>query len=337
MNYLNTISELPWNISQEENLDPAKAEEVLDKDHYGLEKIKQRIVQFLAVRKLTKNNQGTILCFYGPPGVGKTSLGQSIAEALNRKFYRISLGGVRDEAEIRGHRRTYVGSMPGVIISSLIKVKTNNPVFLLDEIDKMGSGNRGDPGAALLEVLDPAQNTKFTDHFLSTPFDLSKIMFIATANSLETIHPALLDRLEVIDLSGYSIEEKVQISKQYLVPRQLKLNGITEQIFEIKDPEIRTVITEFTMESGVRNLERALGSICRVVAYRYAVAESQEKFEKVTVDNSIIEEALGNNKIDTFLHERITKPGVAIGLAYTPVGGRCLLIETTKFPGSGSI
>ncbi len=227
--------------------------------------------------------------------------------------------------------------MPGVIISSLIKVKTNNPVFLLDEIDKMGSGNRGDPGAALLEVLDPAQNTKFTDHFMSTPFDLSKIMFIATANSLETIHPALLDRLEVIDLSGYSIEEKVQISKQYLVPRQLKLNGITEQIFEIKDPEIRTVITEFTMESGVRNLERALGSISRVVAYRYAVAESKEKFEKITVDNSIIEEALGNKKIDTFLYERITKPGVAIGLAYTPVGGRCLLIETTKFPGSGSI
>ena len=228
MNYLQTISELPWNDSQEENLDPKKAEEVLERDHYGLEKIKQRIIQFLAVRKLTKDNQGTILCFYGPPGVGKTSLGKSIAEALNRKFYRVALGGVRDEAEIRGHRRTYVGSMPGTIISSLKKVKTNNPVFLLDEIDKMGHGNRGDPGAALLEVLDPAQNNKFIDHFLATPFDLSKVMFIATANSLETIHPALLDRMEVIDLSGYSIDEKVQIAKQYLVPRQLKQNGISE-------------------------------------------------------------------------------------------------------------
>ena len=209
LNYLQTIADLPWNTSQEENLDPAKAEVILDRDHYGLDQIKQRIIQFLAVRKLTKDNQGSILCFYGPPGVGKTSLGKSIAEALNRKFYRVALGGVRDEAEIRGHRRTYVGSMPGVIISSLKKIKTNNPVFLLDEIDKMGKDARGDPGAALLEVLDPAQNNKFTDHFLSTPFDLSKIMFIATANSLETIHPALLDRMEVIDLSGYSIDEKL--------------------------------------------------------------------------------------------------------------------------------
>lgn len=337
MNYLQTIADLPWNTSQEENLDPAKAEVILDRDHYGLDQIKQRIIQFLAVRKLTKDNQGSILCFYGPPGVGKTSLGKSIAEALNRKFYRVALGGVRDEAEIRGHRRTYVGSMPGVIISSLKKIKTNNPVFLLDEIDKMGKDARGDPGAALLEVLDPAQNNKFTDHYLSTPFDLSKIMFIATANSLETIHPALLDRMEVIDLSGYSIDEKLQIAKQYLVPRQVKQNGITEAIFEMKDPEIRTVITEYTMESGVRNLERAIGSICRTVAYKYAVAEEQESFEKVTVDNAIIQEALGNKKIDSLLHERITKPGVAIGLAYTSVGGRCLLIETTKFPGSGQV
>ena len=227
--------------------------------------------------------------------------------------------------------------MPGVIISSLKKINTNNPVFLLDEIDKMGKDARGDPGAALLEVLDPAQNNKFTDHFLSTPFDLSKIMFIATANSLETIHPALLDRMEVIDLSGYSIDEKLQIAKQYLVPRQVKQNGITDEVFQINDAELRTVITEYTMESGVRNLERAIGSICRVVAYRYAIAEKPEEFEQVVVDNSIIQEALGNKKIDSMLHERITKPGVAIGLAYTTVGGRCLLIETTKFPGTGNL
>ena len=314
-----------------------RAEEILDRDHYGLETIKQRIIQFLAVRKLTKDNQGSILCFYGPPGVGKTSLGKSIAEALNRKFYRVALGGVRDEAEIRGHRRTYVGSMPGVIISSLKKIKTNNPVFLLDEIDKMGKDARGDPGAALLEVLDPAQNSNFTDHFLSTPFDLSKIMFIATANSLDTIHPALLDRMEVIDLTGYSIDEKLQIAKQYLVPRQIKQNGINDKIFEINDEELRTVITEYTMESGVRNLERAIGSICRIVAYRYAISKSPDTFDKVVVDNSIIQEALGNKKVDSLLHERISKPGVAIGLAYTTVGGRCLLIETTKFPGSGQL
>jgi ATP-dependent Lon protease len=209
LNYLNTIADLPWGISDVENLDPEKCREVLEKDHYGLTQVKTRIIQFLAVRKLTQNNKGSILCFFGPPGVGKTSLGKSIAEALGRKFYRIALGGVRDEAEIRGHRRTYVGSMPGVIISSLRKIKTSNPVFLLDEIDKMGKDARGDPGAALLEVLDPAQNTKFTDHFLGTPFDLSKIMFIATANSLDSIHPALLDRMDIIDIHGYSTDEKL--------------------------------------------------------------------------------------------------------------------------------
>jgi len=219
MNYLQTIADLPWNVKDEENLDTKVASQVLERDHFGLDTVKTRIIQFLAVRKLTKNNKGTILCFYGPPGVGKTSLGKSIAEALGRKFYRVALGGVRDEAEIRGHRRTYVGSMPGVIISSLKKVKSANPVFLLDEIDKMGRDARGDPGAALLEVLDPSQNTNFTDHFLATPFDLSEIMFIATANSLDTIHPALLDRMEVIEISGYSIDEKLEIAKKYIVPR----------------------------------------------------------------------------------------------------------------------
>ena len=284
---------------------------------------------------MTQDNKGSILCFHGPPGVGKTSLGKSIADSLGRKFYRIALGGVRDEAEIRGHRRTYVGSMPGVILSSLKKIKTSNPVFLLDEIDKMGKDARGDPGAALLEVLDPAQNTKFTDHFLGTPFDLSKVMFIATANQLDTIHPALLDRMEVIDIDGYSIDEKLEIAKRYLVPRQIKDNGISKEIIEFQDPEIKTVITEFTMESGVRNLERAIGSICRVAAYRFVIEKDQKSFKKIIVDNAVIVEALGNKRIDSYLNERITRPGVAIGMAYTAVGGRSLLVETTKFPGTG--
>lgn len=221
----------------------------------------------MAVRKLKHNSQGSILCFFGPPGVGKTSLGKSIAEALGRKFYRIALGGVRDEAEIRGHRRTYIGSMPGVIVQSLKKIKSNNPVFLLDEIDKLTRDSRGDPGSAMLEVLDPNQNDKFTDHFLGTPFDLSKVMFIATANSLDTIHPALLDRMEIIDISGYSMEEKLQIAKKYLIPKQISDNGITPDIIEFHDPEIEKIISEYTMESGVRNLERAIGSVCRNVAY----------------------------------------------------------------------
>ena len=335
LNYLTTISELPWGIYDKENLDPQAAAEMLNKDHYGLDKVKTRIIQFLAVRKLTNNSKGTILCFFGPPGVGKTSLGKSIAEALGRKFYRVALGGVRDEAEIRGHRRTYVGSMPGAIISSLRKIKTSNPVILLDEIDKMGRDARGDPGSAMLEVLDPAQNNKFTDHFLGTPFDLSQIMFIATANTLDSIHPALLDRMDIIDIHGYSLEEKVEISKNYLVPRQIKENGLTDKLIEYGDDELKTLIESYTMESGVRNLERAIGSVARAVAYEYAVSKDPESFEKVTVDNAIIQDALGNTKVDTYLHERITRPGVAVGLAYTTVGGRALLIETAKFPGGG--
>jgi|688.fasta_scaffold264020_1 ATP-dependent Lon protease len=277
------------------------------------------------------------MCFHGPPGVGKTSLGKSIAEALGRKFYRLALGGVRDEAEIRGHRRTYVGAMPGVIINSLKKVKSSNPVFLLDEIDKMGRDARGDPGAALLEVLDPAQNNKFTDHFLATPFDLSDIMFIATANSLDTIHPALLDRMEVIEISGYSLEEKLEIAKKYIVPRQIKENGITDKVIQIKEKELKQIIIEYTAESGVRNLERAIGSVCRVVAYKYAIASDPETFKRVTVDSTLITDALGNNTSDVLLNERIQTPGTAIGLAYTANGGRALLIETTKYPGSGKL
>lgn len=273
INYLQTLSELPWGTSDPEQNNPEQAREILERDHFGLEAVKKRIIQFLAVRKLKSNSQGTILCFFGPPGVGKTSLGKSIAEALGRKFYRISLGGVRDEAEIRGHRRTYVGAMPGTIIASLKKIKTNNPVFLLDEIDKLGKDIKGDPSSALLEVLDPNQNDKFTDHFLGTPFDLSNVVFIATANSLDTIHPALLDRMEIIDISGYSIQEKMEISKRYLIPKQIKDNGITQELIAFQDDHVERIITQFTMESGVRNLDvrnlfidiiqRALGAVCR--------------------------------------------------------------------------
>lgn len=313
LNYLQTIADLPWNTSDPEQLDPERAREILERDHFGLEKVKKRIIQFLAVKKLKQNNQGTILCLYGPPGVGKTSLGKSVAEALGRKFYRISLGGVRDEAEIRGHRRTYVGSMPGVIIQSLKKIKTNNPVFLLDEIDKLGRDhNRGDPGSAMLEVLDPQQNEKFSDHFLGTPFNLSNVFFIATANSLDTIHPALLDRMEVIDISGYSMQEKVEIAKRYLLPKQIRDNGITQEVIQVKDLEIEQVISEYTMESGVRNLDRAIGAICRTVAYEYAVCKDAKEFKQVVVDEKVIREALGNPRYDFKLNERITRPGIAI-------------------------
>jgi len=258
-------------MSEEENLDPENAQSILDQDHYGLEKVKQRIVEFLAVRKLKENHKGTILCFNGPPGVGKTSLGKSIAKALGRKFYRIALGGIKDESLIRGFRRTYVGSTPGVIIQSLKKVKTNNPVFLLDEIDKIGKDWKGDTSSAMLEVLDPEQNSTFTDHYLSTPFDLSSVMFIATANSLESVHPALIDRMEIIDISGYSVKEKVQIASNYLVPKQIIENGLNEDVIKFSEPMVTKVVQEYTMESGVRNLERSLGSICRSVAYDYAI------------------------------------------------------------------
>lgn len=260
--------------------------------------MKKRIIQFLAVRKLKNNSQGTILCFFGPPGVGKTSLGKSIAESLGRKFYRISLGGVRDEAEIRGHRRTYVGALPGVIIQSLKKVKSNNPVFLLDEIDKLGRDVRGDPSSAMLEVLDPNQNDKFSDHFLATPFDLSNVVFIATANSLDTIHPALLDRMEVIDITGYSIKEKMEIAKRYLIPKQIIQNGISPDIIEFPETYIEKIITQHTMESGVRNLDRAIGSVCRTIAYQFAISKDPKQFKKVTVDAAILKDALGNEKFD---------------------------------------
>lgn len=276
------------------------------------------------------------MCLHGPPGVGKTSLGKSIAEALNRKFYKVALGGVRDEAEIRGHRRTYVGSMPGVIIQSLIKIKTNNPVFLLDEIDKLGSdARRGDPGAALLEVLDPSQNQNFQDHFLGTSFDLSNILFIATANQLDTIHAALLDRMEIIEISGYSPKEKLSIAERYLVPKQISENGISQDVIKFNQKMIEKIIMEYTAESGVRTLERSIGSVCRSVAYDYAICKDTSKFKQVQVTNQLVEDALGIRKFDHKLNERIMRPGVAIGLAYTSIGGSALLVETTKYPGTG--
>jgi len=335
--YLETLLDLPWNISDPENLNPVHAQKVLDQDHYGLEKVKKRIVEFLAVRKLKENHKGTILCFNGPPGVGKTSLGKSIAKALGRKFYRISLGGIKDESLIRGFRRTYVGSMPGVIIQSLRKVKTNNPVFLLDEIDKVGRDWKGDTSSALLEVLDPEQNTKFTDHYLATPFDLSQIMFIATSNTLETVHPALIDRMEVIEISGYSIKEKVNIAINYLIPKQIIENGINEKIISFSEPIVTKIVEEYTMESGVRNLERSVGSVCRAVAYDYAICEDRTKFAQKDVDKELVIKALGNPKYDFALNKRITRPGIAIGLAYTSVGGKALLIETARFPGNGQL
>lgn len=335
--YLEILSELPWNTSDPENLDPDHAQKILDQDHFGLEKVKKRIVEFLAVRKLKDNHKGTILCFNGPPGVGKTSLGKSIAKALGRKFYRIALGGIKDESLIRGFRRTYVGSTPGVIIQSLKKVKTNNPVFLLDEIDKIGRDWKGDTSSAMLEVLDPEQNNKFSDHYLATPFDLSQVMFIATANSLETIHPALIDRMEVIDISGYSVKEKVQISLNYLIPKQINENGLDEKVIEFQEPIVQKIVQEYTMESGVRNLERCLGSVCRSVAYDYAICKDRDHFKKISVDRPLVIKALGNPKFNFILNKKITRPGVAVGLAYTSVGGKALLIETARFPGNGQI
>lgn len=335
--YLETIADLPWNTSDSENLDPWNAQTILDEDHFGLDKVKKRIVEFLAVRKLKDNHKGTILCFNGPPGVGKTSLGKSIAKALGRKFYRIALGGIKDESLIRGFRRTYVGSTPGVIIQSLKKVKTNNPVFLLDEIDKIGRDWKGDTSSAMLEVLDPEQNDKFTDHYLATPFDLSQVMFIATANSLESIHPALIDRMEVIEMSGYSVKEKVQISLNYLVPKQIDENGLNDKVIQFDEPEVMKVVQDYTMESGVRNLERCLGSVCRSVAYEYAICKDRDQFEQVKVDDELIIKALGNQKFNSIINKKIERPGVAVGLAYTTVGGRWLLIEVSRFPGNGQL
>ena len=334
--YLDWIITLPWNVSSEDNLDIAHAREILDRDHYDLEKVKDRILEYLAVRKLKADLHGPILCFVGPPGVGKTSLGRSIAEAMGRKFERISVGGVRDEAEIRGHRRTYVGAMPGIVIRAMRDAGTNNPLFMIDEIDKTGADWRGDPSSALLEVLDPEQNFTFRDHYLDLPFDLSKVMFITTANQLEPIPPPLRDRMEIINLAGYTVEEKLHIARNYLVPRQIEANGLKPGQVTFKDEAISEIIASYTREAGVRNLEREIGTICRKLARE--VAEAGEGARKrFTVNVKRVHELLGRPRVYAEAKRRTSDPGVATGLAWTPVGGDILFVEATAMPGTGHV
>ncbi len=327
--YLDWLIDVPWSKSTEDDLDVKKAEGILNEDHYDLEKVKKRILEYLAVRKLKKDMKGPILCFAGPPGVGKTSLGKSIARALGREFNRLSLGGVRDEAEIRGHRRTYVGALPGRVIQGLKKAGTNNPVFMLDEVDKIGSDFRGDPSSALLEVLDPEQNFSFSDHYLEVPFDLSKVFFITTANQLGTIPPPLRDRMEVLELPGYTQEEKGWIARKYLFPKQVKEHGLRAEQLEITDKAIGRVIQDYTREAGVRNLERELASICRAVARRVAEGEA----ECARVDAKDVSDYLGPVKFFSDMAERMTVPGIATGLAWTPAGGDILFVEATRMEG----
>ena len=327
--YLDWILDVPWAKQTEDRLDPVDARRVLDEDHYDLDKIKERIVEYLAVRKLKGDLKGPILCFVGPPGVGKTSLGQSIARAMNRKFVRISLGGVRDEAEIRGHRRTYIGSMPGRLVQALKTAGSANPVFMLDEIDKMSAGIQGDPAAAMLEVLDPAQNHAFRDHYLEIPIDLSKVLFIATANQLGPVHPALLDRMEIISLSGYTEDDKLHIAKMYLVPRQREEHGLKPEHMEITDAAIRRVITDYTREAGVRSLERQIGTIARKVAAKVATAAAHT----AVVDARDVGEYLGPPRFRGETAFRTSRPGVATGLAWTETGGDVLFIEAVLMPG----
>ena len=327
--YLDWVTALPWNDKTEDNLDIKKARRVLDEDHFGLEKAKKRIIEYLAVRKLKPDTKGPILCFAGPPGTGKTSLGHSIARALGRKFVRISLGGVHDEAEIRGHRRTYVGALPGRIIQGIRRAESNNPVFMLDEIDKVGSDFRGDPSSALLEVLDPEQNFSFSDHYLDVPFDLTHVMFITTANMLETIPPALRDRMEVIELLGYTELEKIRIAERYLIPRQIDANGLKPDQIRFTRKTLQRIITCYTREAGVRNLEREIASVCRGVAS--AIAEGQIQGASITVKDLM--KYLGQVKVIPEISIRASKPGVAVGLAWTPVGGEILFVEATAMRG----
>jgi ATP-dependent Lon protease len=336
--YLEWILSLPWDKSTDDNLELEHAREVLDADHYDIEKVKDRILEFLAVRKLRGGRDGinvsSILCFVGPPGVGKTSLGRSIARSLGRKFERISVGGVRDEAEIRGHRRTYIGALPGTIIRALRDAGSNNPLFMIDEIDKMGADYRGDPASAMLEVLDPEQNDAFRDHYLDLPFDLSNVLFVTTANTLDTIPGPLLDRMELIQLAGYTEEEKLQIAKRYLVPRQIERNGLRKSQIAFGDPALRTIIRDYTREAGVRNLEREIGTVCRRIARQ--VAEGTLK-RKLTITDARVRELLGKRRVPGDALRRTEAPGVATGLAWTPVGGDVLFIEATAMPGTGKL
>ena len=332
--YIDWLLDVPWSVTTPDRLDPIEARKVLDEDHYDLDKVKERIVEYLAVRKLKGDMKGPILCFVGPPGVGKTSLGQSIARAMSRKFVRISLGGVRDEAEIRGHRRTYIGSMPGRIVQALKQAGSNNPVFMLDEIDKISAGYQGDPSAALLEVLDPAQNHSFRDHYLEIPADLSKVLFIATSNQLGTVHPALLDRMEVISLSGYTEEEKVHIARKYLLPRQMSEHGLPDGSLELTDAALRQVISEYTREAGVRNVERQLGTITRKVAARIATRPADAPpSEPAVIDKANVAEYLGPARFKKEVAFRTSRPGVVTGVAWTEAGGDVLFVEATLLPG----
>ncbi|MGB5983669.1 MAG: endopeptidase La, partial [Desulfobacterales bacterium] len=331
--YLDWLTGLPWHDKTKDNLDIKRARKVLDNDHYGLDKAKKRIIEYLAVRKLKPDSKGPILCFAGPPGTGKTSLGASIGRALNRKFHRISLGGVRDEAEIRGHRRTYVGALPGRIIQGLRRAGSRNPIFMLDEIDKLGSDFRGDPSSALLEVLDPEQNFSFTDHYLDVPFDLSEVMFITTANVLDTIPPALRDRMEVLQLLGYTLEEKVKIAKRFLIPRQREAHGLDSSRIKITTGAIKQIISGYTREAGLRNLERELAGICRGVAAKIA----QKDAESVSVGIKDLAEYIGPLRLTPEARVRTATPGVVMGLAWTPTGGELLFIEATAMPGKSHL
>lgn len=327
--YIDWLINLPWAKSTEDNLDINQAGTILNEDHYDLDKVKERILEYLAVRKLKQDMKGPILCFVGPPGVGKTSLGRSIARALNRKFIRISLGGVRDEAEIRGHRRTYIGSLPGRIIQGIKNAASNNPVFMLDEIDKLGTDFRGDPSSALLEVLDPEQNYSFSDHYLDVAFNLSKVLFITTANYLDPIPSALRDRMEVIELPGYTIEEKMKITYQYLIPRQLEEHGLLKKFLLLQKNAVKSIILNYTREAGLRNLEREIAKICRKVAKRIASGST----DKVVISRNNISEFLGPEKFYSEIAERITEPGIATGLAWTPYGGDILFVECSLMKG----
>jgi ATP-dependent Lon protease len=332
--YLEWLTELPWHVADEPPIDISEARRVLDEDHFDLEKIKRRILEFLAVRKLNPDGKGPILCCVGPPGVGKTSLVQSIARAVGRKFVRISLGGVHDEAEIRGHRRTYVGALPGNIIQAIRRVGARNCVMMLDEIDKLGAGGfQGDPASALLEVLDPEQNSTFRDAYLGVPFDLSRVLFIATANIMDTIPGPLRDRMEVVHLSGYTAEEKVAIARGHLIPRQLRQNGLPDDAVSLDDAALNLIIDGYTREAGVRSLEREIGAIFRNVALRLA----EGAVRHVTVDADAVAAILGPRRFDAEVAQHVSMPGVATGLAWTPVGGDILFIEAARTPGSGRL
>src|SRR6185437_11117215 len=329
--YLDWLVALPWSKADAEDIDIERARRVLDEDHYGLEKVKRRILEYLAVRKLNPQGRSPILCFVGPPGVGKTSLGQSIARALGLKFVRASLGGVHDEAEIRGHRRTYIGALPGNIVQGLRKAATRNPVFMLDEIDKLNASYQGDPASAMLEVLDPELNSSFRDNYIAQPFDLSRVLFIATANVLETIPGPLRDRMEIIELTGYTQEEKLQIAKRYLIQRQLKANGLNESQVTVTDAAVARVISEYTRESGCRNIEREIGGLLRSAAVRIA----EGKVTSVQIDAADVPAVLGAGRFENEVAQRTSVPGVATGLAWTPVGGDILFVESARMPGNG--